>query len=53
MVVILMDAREKAEQSLAGENEPDIMIHEFGELLSIFPERNPQPDTYSHSTALS
>jgi putative hydrolase of the HAD superfamily len=51
MVVILMDARENAEPSLAGENQPDIMIHDFGELLNIFPERNPQPDIDSHSTA--
>jgi putative hydrolase of the HAD superfamily len=40
MVVILMDARGKEKQSAAAENEPDVVIHDFCELLNTFPERN-------------
>ena len=39
MVVIMISPEELANQALTEENRPDIIIHEFRELLDIFPER--------------
>ena len=39
MVIIIMTPEVLAEETITEENRPDIIIHEFRELLSIFPER--------------
>ncbi len=40
MVIILIEPDELAKASITDENRPDIIIHEFRELLEIFPARN-------------
>jgi len=40
MVIIMMDKSESEQASLTDENRPDVLIHEFRELLRIFPPRN-------------
>ncbi len=37
MVIILMDCKELEKESPSGENIPDVIIHEFKQLLDIFP----------------
>ncbi len=39
MVVILIDPAELAQEPIAAENKPDVVIHEFNKLLDIFPAR--------------
>ncbi len=39
MVVIMAEPAGGKLESLSGENKPDVVIHEFGELLSVFPPR--------------
>jgi putative hydrolase of the HAD superfamily len=39
MVIIMMEPADLEKKDLTGENKPDLIIHEFGELLSIFPAR--------------
>jgi putative hydrolase of the HAD superfamily len=39
MVVIMMDPAELAQEPIAKEHQPDLIIHEFTELLNIFPAR--------------
>jgi putative hydrolase of the HAD superfamily len=40
MVIILISPNELAQATITDENRPDIIIHEFRELLDIFPARN-------------
>ena len=42
-VVILISPEELAEASFTAENRPDVIIHEFVQLLDLFPERNLPP----------
>ena len=39
MTIILMEPATLAKEPLTGENKPDRIIHEFSELLNIFPPR--------------
>jgi HAD superfamily hydrolase (TIGR01549 family) len=39
MVIILISPEELAEATITDENRPDLIIHDFKELLDIFPER--------------
>ena len=39
MVVILADAKELEQETITDENRPDVIIHEFTELLNVFPMR--------------
>ncbi len=39
MVIILMDRQQMEKDPPSGENAPDVIIHEFKQLLDIFPER--------------
>jgi putative hydrolase of the HAD superfamily len=39
MVIIMMEPAELEKEPPVGENKPDLIIHEFGELLDIFPGR--------------
>jgi HAD superfamily hydrolase (TIGR01662 family) len=39
MVIILMDRKELEKESPSGENIPDVIIHEFKQLLDIFPTK--------------
>jgi putative hydrolase of the HAD superfamily len=41
MAIILIDPAELAQEPIAEENKPDLIIHQFGELLEIFPPRFP------------
>jgi HAD superfamily hydrolase (TIGR01549 family) len=41
MVIIMISPEELAEATITDENRPDIVIHEFRELLDIFPGRAP------------
>jgi FMN phosphatase YigB (HAD superfamily) len=43
MVIIMISPEELAETTLTDENRPDIIIHEFRELLGIFPGPVPHP----------
>jgi FMN phosphatase YigB (HAD superfamily) len=38
-LVIMLSPQELAEANLTGENRPDVIIHEFRQLLDIFPDR--------------
>jgi HAD superfamily hydrolase (TIGR01549 family) len=40
MVVIMISPEELAKETITDENQPDIIIHEFRQLLDIFPGRN-------------
>lgn len=40
MLVIMISRNELAEATITDENRPDRFIHEFGQLLEIFPQRN-------------
>jgi HAD superfamily hydrolase (TIGR01549 family) len=40
MVVIMISAEELARETITDENRPDVIIHEFTQLLDIFPGRN-------------
>lgn len=40
MVVIMISSEELAKETLTDENKPDVIIHEFRQLLDIFPGRN-------------
>jgi HAD superfamily hydrolase (TIGR01549 family) len=40
MVVIMISPEELAEETITDENRPDVIIHEFRQLLDIFPGRN-------------
>jgi putative hydrolase of the HAD superfamily len=42
MVIIMISPQELAEAIITDENRPDLIIHEFKELLDIFPAREPQ-----------
>jgi putative hydrolase of the HAD superfamily len=39
MVVILSDPAELGQETITDENRPDVIIHEFSELLNVFPTR--------------
>jgi HAD superfamily hydrolase (TIGR01509 family) len=39
MVILMMDPTELAQEPIAAENRPDLIIHEFSELLNVFPAR--------------
>jgi hypothetical protein len=39
MVIIMDSPQDLAEATITDENRPDIIIHEFRELLDIFPDR--------------
>jgi FMN phosphatase YigB (HAD superfamily) len=39
MLVIMISPKDLAEATITDENRPDIIIHEFRQLLDIFPER--------------
>jgi FMN phosphatase YigB (HAD superfamily) len=39
MVIIMISPQDLAEATITDENRPDIIIHEFRELLDIFPDR--------------
>jgi FMN phosphatase YigB (HAD superfamily) len=41
MVIILLDPAEEDEAPIEPENQPDLLIHQFRELLDIFPAREP------------
>ncbi len=41
MVVIMISPEELAEETITDENRPDVIIHEFRQLLDIFPGRKP------------
>jgi len=43
MVIIIISPEELAEGTTADEDCPDVIIHQFRELLDIFPEREPSP----------
>ncbi len=43
MVIILISPEELAEAAIADEDRPDVIVHQFRELLDIFPERAPSP----------
>lgn len=38
-VIILISPQELAEAEVSDENRPDVIIHEFGQLLDVFPEK--------------
>jgi HAD superfamily hydrolase (TIGR01549 family) len=40
MVVIMISPEELAKETITGENRPDVIIHEFTQLLDIFPGRH-------------
>jgi putative hydrolase of the HAD superfamily len=40
MIILLMDPDEEEKNPPTGENKPDLIIHEFGQLLDIFPAMN-------------
>ncbi len=40
MLVIMISREELAQATITDENRPDVFIHEFGQLLEIFPARN-------------
>jgi putative hydrolase of the HAD superfamily len=40
MIILMMPMEKLAGEPLAAENQPDVIIHEFQELLDIFPPRN-------------
>jgi HAD superfamily hydrolase (TIGR01549 family) len=42
MVIIMISPKELMEETITNENRPDLIIHEFKELLDIFPERESQ-----------
>ncbi len=41
MVILMMSPEELAEEPIAEENQPEMIIHRFEQLLDIFPERRP------------
>ncbi len=43
MVIIIISPEELAEATLTDENRPNVIIHQFRQLLDIFPEREPSP----------
>lgn len=43
MVIILISPEELAEAAIADEDRPDVIVHQFRELLDVFPEREPLP----------
>ncbi len=43
MIIILISPQELAEATLTDENRPDVIIHEFRQLLDIFPDRKRGP----------
>lgn len=43
MVIIMISPEELAEETITDENRPDLIIHEFKELLDIFPALETQP----------
>ncbi len=43
MVIIMISPEELAEQEITEENRPDLIIHEFKQLLDVFPARAMQP----------
>jgi hypothetical protein len=46
MVIIMISPQDLAEATITDENQPDIIIHEFRELLELFPDRPvPRPGT--------
>jgi FMN phosphatase YigB (HAD superfamily) len=40
MVVIMISPEELAKETITDENRPDVIVHEFRQLLDIFPRRN-------------
>ncbi|MEJ2559497.1 MAG: HAD family hydrolase [Anaerolineae bacterium] len=44
MVIIMMEPADLEKKDLTGENKPDLIIHEFGKLLDIFPARQISSD---------
>jgi HAD superfamily hydrolase (TIGR01509 family) len=42
MVIIMMEPADLEKKAPAGETMPDLIIHEFGQLLDIFPDRHMQ-----------
>jgi FMN phosphatase YigB (HAD superfamily) len=40
MVVIMIPPKDLAQETITDENRPDVIIHEFRQLLDIFPGRN-------------
>lgn len=43
MVILMISPKDLAEQTLTDENRPDLIIHEFKQLLEIFPALEPRP----------
>jgi len=43
MVIIIISPEELAEATLTDEDRPDVIIHQFRQLLDIFPKREPSP----------
>lgn len=43
MVIILISKDELAEETITDENRPDLIIHEFRQLLDVFPALEPRP----------
>jgi HAD superfamily hydrolase (TIGR01549 family) len=42
-IILMMSKQELAEEPIAPENQPDQIIHQFRQLLEIFPPRNQRP----------
>ncbi len=40
MVIMMIEPADLEKKDLTGENKPDLIIHEFGQLLDIFPDRH-------------
>ena len=45
MAILMLEPGDTEEGLLEGENRPDLIIHEFNELLDIFPRRIAKPET--------
>ncbi len=47
MVIIMISPEALAEETITDENRPDRIIHQFTELLDIFPALEPQRESMS------
>jgi HAD superfamily hydrolase (TIGR01549 family) len=45
-IILMMSEQELAEEPIAPENQPDRIIHQFRELLEIFPPRHQRPERF-------
>jgi putative hydrolase of the HAD superfamily len=52
MIILMMSPEKLKEESLSEENQPDLIIHEFQQLLDVFPERQRQDARLSNPSGL-